>query len=186
MPRWTEAMRVLNRQWLEIYWALHQFETDSPRLAELYPTLFSIYGGITRCRASDWRDLSIALGELDANLAHRAELTAFYDDHLGAAPVRLFQQPEGTALWRYPLLVPSEHRNRLLDALWSEGILDATRWYPSLQPMRRALAPDLPTTSTPVADQLAREIINLPLAPDTSRDVAARAAEIVTDYFDTL
>jgi dTDP-4-amino-4,6-dideoxygalactose transaminase len=186
MPPWTEQIGALNRQWLEIYWALHQFERDTPRLAELYPALFGIYGGIVRCRATDWRKLVPALSELDANLAHRTELAALYDEAFADVPMRLLPRPDGAALWRYPLLVPSEHRNPLLDMLWRGGILDATRWYPSLQPMCCALAPDLPNMPTPAADQLAEQIINLPLAPDTDRAAPVTAAQIIRSYFAAL
>lgn len=74
MPLWSSELRALNRQWLEIYWALHQFESETPRLAELYPALFEIYGRITRCRVADWRTLAPTLDALDMNLAHRDEL----------------------------------------------------------------------------------------------------------------
>src|SRR5664279_4515862 len=39
VPMQTEARRRLNREWLEIYWALHQFDAQNPRLKELYPCL---------------------------------------------------------------------------------------------------------------------------------------------------
>ena len=100
--------------------------------------------------------------------------------------MRLFERAPETILWRYPLLVPSEQRGALLEALWAEGVFEATRWYPSLQPMRRALAPDLPITPTRTADQFAEQIVNLPLSPETDRTLAARAAEIVLDYFGRL
>lgn len=183
LPPWSERLQALNRQWLEIYWALHQFESDTPRLAALYPTLFDIYGEIVGCKATHWRDLPPVLGRLDANLAHRAELAALYDEALASVQARPLLRPTGSVLWRYPLLVPPDHRNPLLDALWGAGILDATRWYPSLQPMHSALAPDLPRMPTPNADRLAAEIINLPLSLDTTRQNAARTAQVIVEYF---
>lgn len=186
MPLWTETLQALNRQWQEIYWALHQFEGETSRLAELYPTLFDIYGEITRCRVANWRGLPPALDALDKNLAHRDELALLYDEQLAAAPVRLFERPAGTFLWRYPLLVPDAQRNKLLARLWEAGIFEATRWYPSLQPMRRTLTPDLPATPTPAADALAQQIINLPLSPETDREQASKAIRIILDYFRAL
>lgn len=185
MPLWGNELKALNRQWLEIYWALHQFENETPRLAELYPTLFDIYGRITRCRITDWRDLLATLDTLDADLAHRAELALLYDERLAAAPVKRFHRPADVFLWRYPVLVPAEHRSSLLERLWGVGIFEATRWYPSLQPMLRALTPALPATPTPAADALAQEIINLPLSPATSRQQAAEIARIISSDFQT-
>lgn len=186
MPLWSKALQALNRQWLEIYWALHQFDGDNSRLAELYPALFDIYGQITRCRAADWRALAPALDRLDENLAHRRALAEFYDEQLAGLPVRSLSRPEDTSLWRYPLLVPAEHRNVLLERLWEAGIFEATRWYPSLQPMLRALAPGSPTTPTPAADALAQQIVNLPLAPETTPEQAREVVRVIVEYFEAL
>ena len=123
------------------------------------------------------QDLRHALNRLDENLAHRRELASFYDQSFADASVRLLKHPDDAILWRYPLLVAKQDRNRVLESLWNEGIFEATRWYPSLQVMRNALAPDLPITATPVADQQADEIINLPLDYETT----AKAVQIVLD-----
>ncbi len=179
LPLWNRSLERLNHQWLEIYWPLHQFEAENPHLPELYPALFRIYESITRYRLPDahWKKLRAELGSLDDNLAHRAEVAHRYDAKLAADSVlRTLQRPDGAILWRYPLIVP--HRDALLQALWSEGIFEATRWYPSLQTMRAALAPDLPTAETPAADQMADEIVNLPLT-----DQAERAIEVILDFF---
>jgi len=186
LPIWTERLSQLNRQWLEIYWALHQFETDTPRLTELYPTLFSIYGEIVRCRLpeSHWRDLPDALRGLDANLSHRAEIARLYDQRLNVEPLRTLARPDGAALWKYPLLVPRDQRDGLLRSLWEAQIFEATRWYPSLQAMQSALAPDVSNAPTPAADQLAAEIINLPLAPETDRAIAGKVIEVILRYFE--
>lgn len=182
-PPWAEPLQRLNDQWLDIYWALHQYEAYTPRLADVYPALFSIYGGITRCRLPDATSVREALATLDDNLKHRAALARLYDEAFADTPVRLLKRPEGAVLWRYPLFVPPPHRDPLLRALWGEGIFDVTRWYPSLQTMRRALAPDAPSTPTPTADQMADEVINLPLSPDTPQELVERITQIVTGYF---
>jgi len=184
LPLWSNQLERLNRQWLEIYWALHQFESENVRLAEVYPMLFSIYGSITQYRLpeSAAQRLRNELLNLDDQLARRAALARLYDQSLAAlsaAPVRLFERQFST-LWRYPLLVSKGQRNPLLERLWSEGIFEATRWYPSLQPMRNALAPNLPLTATPATDQLSEEIINLPLDPEKVPQVIA----IISDFFE--
>ncbi len=186
LPLWTRKLKQLNRQWLEIYWPLHQFETETPRLTEIYPTLFSIYGSIVQYRLPEsWASgLRTELLNLDANVARRNDLARLYDRTLSAiptAPLRLLERQSST-LWRYPLLVSNGQRNPLLERLWGAGIFEATRWYPSLQPMRNALAPDLPITATPAADQLGEEIINLPLDPDQ----AAQIIPIILETLETL
>jgi dTDP-4-amino-4,6-dideoxygalactose transaminase len=184
LPFWKAPLQRLNEQWLEIYWALHQFEAENPRLPELYPTLYSSYGEITLASlpSAHWRAVNAALTALDETLVHRAEIARLYDERLSV--IGSLPRPPNTILWRYPLLVPAHLRSEILAELWSAQIFEATRWYPSLQPMRRALAPDLPATPTPAADHFAGEIINLPLSPDTERAQAERAAEIVLSYFD--
>lgn len=186
MPLWDEGLQRLNQQWLDLYWPLHQFETETPRLLSLYPALFEIYGSITRFRLPDlYTDALVdELMALDVNLKRRDLLASQYDDLLADVPIRTLDRPDESALWHYPLLVPAEHRDRLLRRLWDEDVFEATRWYPSLQAMRSALAPTLPTTPTPNADQLAAEIINLPLSPDMERDAAEMISEIVLRYFD--
>ncbi len=188
LPEWTDELARHNQQWLDIYWALHQYDAENTRLSEVYPTLFSIYGEITRCRLpeSHWRALRPLLAALDDNLEHRRELARFYDAHLTAVPLRRFERPDSAVLWRYPLRVPAAQRDGLLRALWSAGVFEATRWYPSLQPMTRALAPQLAQPATPEADALAAEIVNLPLAPDTSREQAEQIVQIIIDCFDAL
>jgi dTDP-4-amino-4,6-dideoxygalactose transaminase len=183
-PLWNDRLARLNDQWLEIYWALHQFEAENPRLPELYPTLYSIYGEITLARlpAAHWRELNAALTTLDASRAQRAENARLYDERLAAAPTHLLPRPADAVLWRYPVLVPHEHRDALLAELWGAQLFDVTRWYPSLQPMRHALAPDLPPTLTHAADQFAAEIINLPLAQEIP--YAERIIQVILDYFE--
>jgi dTDP-4-amino-4,6-dideoxygalactose transaminase len=185
LPLWNERLSRLSGEWLELYWTLHQYEADNLRLAELYPTLFDIYGEITRCRLPDshWRDLPDRLHTLDGNTAHRRDLAAYYDEQLLALPVRTLRREVGATLWRYPLVGSGEHRDGLLQALWAQH-LDVTRWYPSLRPMRAALAPELADPPMPAADQLAGEIINLPLSPEIDRAYAGRVVKVISDYFD--
>jgi dTDP-4-amino-4,6-dideoxygalactose transaminase len=187
MPLWKERLERLNDQWLEIYWALHQFDAENPRLPELYPTLYSIYGEImlTRLPSARWRDLSTALTVADGKRERRHEIAHLYDERFATlaetAPIRRLSRLDDAILWRYPVLVPSAHRNGLLAELWAAES-DVTRWYPSLQPMRRALAPALPVTPTPAADAFAEEIINLPLT--VSDDQALRNISAFQSYFD--
>lgn len=185
LPLWSETLARLNRQWLDIYWALHQHEADNPALPTLYPLLLKMYGAITqyRLREAAWRDLSPALAAFDGEVAHRQRLAAVYDEGLRDTPALQFERPVDAVLWRYPLRVPDQQREGLLQTLWSAGVTDVTRWYPSLQPMLRALAPDAPTTPTPNADRLSAEIVNLPLSSETSEAEAQQIVSLIRRHF---
>jgi dTDP-4-amino-4,6-dideoxygalactose transaminase len=188
LPLWSEALARLNRQWLDIYWALHQHEDANPALPALYRPLFQMYGPMTQYRLRDaaWRDLPSALAAFDAETLHRKRLAQLYDDGLQNTPAQTFPRPNDTVLWRYPLRVPASQRDGLMQALWSAGITDVTRWYPSLQPMLRELAPDAPTTATPNADRLSAEIVNLPLSAETSEADAEQIMSLIQSYFAAL
>jgi dTDP-4-amino-4,6-dideoxygalactose transaminase len=188
LPLWKNRLQRLNDQWLEIYWALHQFDAANERLPELYPTLYNIYGEISLARlpSADWRGLQTALALANAEQQRRRDITALYDERFAklaeSAPIRLLPRPADAVLWRYPILVAREHRNALLSEIWASFDSDVTRWYPSLQPMLRALAPDLPALPTPAADAFADEIINLPLS--ISDDHALMNVASFQTYFD--
>lgn len=186
LPMWSQSLSRLNRQWLDIYWAMHQHEADNPGLAALYAPLFDLYGAITRYRLpeSAWRAFPAALAALDESARHRAMLAAVYDAGLNDTPARTLSRADDASLWRYPLLVPADHRDALLHALWEAGALDVTRWYPSLQPMRAALTPNAPVTALPNADRMAAEIINLPLSAETPPEEARRIVRLIQHYFD--
>ncbi|MGQ9907718.1 MAG: DegT/DnrJ/EryC1/StrS family aminotransferase [Candidatus Flexifilum sp.] len=162
-PLLTDTLRRRARQWDDLYWALHQHDADQPALAALYPPLFAHYGDLTTIRlpADGWRGLLGRLDPLPAAVSARLRRQRLYDRLLGGLPLRL-PAPESTPLWRYPIYVPADLRAALLDHLWSEGFHSVTRWYPSLQPMARALVPHR-STETPHADRLGAEVIALPL-----------------------
>jgi dTDP-4-amino-4,6-dideoxygalactose transaminase len=185
VPLWDERLAAMTAQWNSLYWALHQYETDNPRLLSLYPQLFDLYRDLVVYRLPDryWDDLPAALTELPANLAHRAHLAAICDELLADLPVRTLPRPEGSILWRYPLLVPAENRDDLLNHLWSNGVRDATRWYPALGHMRAALAPDLLSQETPNADRFAAEIVNLTVDRSVEEGDARRVMALIRNYF---
>ena len=181
-PEWNEQHAQQSEEWSQLYWALHQFETQNPRLAALYPPLFDLYRELIvyRLPPSYWADLPDSLSQLPANLQARAAIAALYDDALSAAPVTPLPHPAGTAIWRYSLL--TSRRDELLRQLWQDGFHEVTRWYPSLRPMLAALRPDLSIPPTPNADHLDREIINLPV--DIPGEQAARLAQAIHRFFD--
>ena len=184
LPPWSKPLERLRDQWTELYWLLHQYEKPNPPLTTIYPQLFQLYGNLTRYQFDFSRAESLATGlaNLRANLAHRTEIASFYDERLANLPIHTLLRPPGHVLWRYPLLVPVQHRDGLLELLWENGIL-ASRWYPSLEPMLSALAPNIEKKELPGAEQLATEIINLPVDQTVDMELSETITEIIKDYF---
>jgi len=184
LPSWGAQIEQSWEQWSELYWLLHQYEASNPQLAATYPELFRIFGDITRYQlpASHWDALAPSLAALENNLSHRYEMAGLYDEYFRFAQVRTLRRPQGHVLWRYPLLVAREDRDSLLDKLWENDIL-ASRWYPSLSPMLAALNPSAEKETTPGADQLGAEIINLPVDHTADAETVKRIAEIVQAHF---
>jgi dTDP-4-amino-4,6-dideoxygalactose transaminase len=203
MPVWGDSLMGLTNQWNALYWALHQYEADNPRLLDLYSALYSIYGDLTgyRLPADEWRDVPELLRNLPENLAHRAAMAAVYDVLLNPHPHPLslrargeiqtqnriplwtLARAEGAVLWRYPLLVEADVRDDLLHYLWENGVADATRWYPPLRYMTAALTPDVPQPPTPNADTLGASIINLRVDPGIDHEYAKRMARLIQAFF---
>ncbi|MBA3870722.1 MAG: DegT/DnrJ/EryC1/StrS family aminotransferase [Anaerolineae bacterium] len=191
LPVWDDRLMVLTNQWNGLYWPLHQYESQNPRLLDLYPQLFTLYGDLTayQLTADDWADLPALLRDLPDNLARRAQLATLYDVLLQTDnPLILpsLERPMGSILWRYPLLVKADMRDELLGYLWEQGIHEATRWYPPLRPMTTALAPDLSQPPTPAADALGASIINLPLDADIDEQFVRRVAERIHAFLDDI
>ena len=191
-PLWDDHLIVLTNQWNGLYWPLHQYESQNPRLLDLYPHLFALYGDLTvyQLTDDDWDDLPTLLRDLPENLAHRRELASLYDSQLGITDLTASHpflqpllRPVGSILWRYPLLVQPDIRDDLLGYLWEQGIHEATRWYPPLRPMTIPLAPQHLQSPTPVADLLGASIINLPVDQSTDAQAAQRITAFIHDFF---
>ena len=185
LPEWSPRLEVLEDQWLQLYWALHQFETANPKLPALYPALYKAFGEIVRYRLSNFPfgDLVDALESLRQNLAHRRAIAAIYRDSLADMPgLRTLAEPPGLITWRYPLRVGQGRRDALLRHLWSEGFHEVTRWYPSLRHMLSTLTLDPCFDSTPGADRLGDEIINLPVDAGIDSDTSRWLASTIKKY----
>jgi dTDP-4-amino-4,6-dideoxygalactose transaminase len=165
-PLDDDLLRLAN-QWHGLYWPLHQYESSTPGLLDLYPRLFDLYGAITvyQLADSDWAGLAERLDALPAGRERRLRLAEGYDAGLAGLPVTRFERPAEAMLWKYPVLVEAGQRDDVLEALWAAGQHEVTRWYPSLRPMARALAPDVDQPPTPQAGRLGAMIVNLPLHP---------------------
>ena len=185
LPTWSKHLEDLNRQWLEIYWAFHQFEDVNKDLLKLYPGLYQIYNPLTGFQVPEsyWDRLLKPLRSLPANLDRRRKMTSILESQLAGLPIRKLVTPNGSILWKYPLLVSPDDRNHLLDYLWQQDVGLATRWYPSIRIMLKALGTQAPDQETPGADRLAAEIINLCIDSNVDIGDTTRTAGIIKSYF---
>jgi dTDP-4-amino-4,6-dideoxygalactose transaminase len=188
-PVWDDHRIALTNQWHSLYWILHRFETQNPRLTELYPQLFALFGDLTvyQLANTDWGALPALLRDLPHNLARRAHLAALYDAVFNTDANRALlpplRRPSGAVLWRYPLLARASLRDDLLQHLWEHDLHEATCWYPTLRPMTTALAPYLTQPPTPNADLLGASIINLPLDHSVTENDVLRTVEAVRTFW---
>jgi dTDP-4-amino-4,6-dideoxygalactose transaminase len=189
-PLWDEQLMALTNQWNSLYWSLHQFEAHNPRLLELYPQLFAIYGDLTIYRLADeeWADIPALLRDLPTNLAQRAHLVSLYDAALQTELDKIpqLQRPSGAILWRYPLLVQPDLRADLLNYLWEQGFHEVTRWYPPLRTMTITLAPHLTQPLTPIAEMLGASIINLPLDEQVNEAYVQRTTDAIRTFLENV
>ncbi len=193
-PVWDDSFMALTNQWNGLYWSLHQYESQNPRLLDLYPPLFDLYSDLAvyQLAADDWADLPALLRDLPQNLAHRHQLAALYDSQLEITNLKNspflppLARPTGSILWRYPLLLQPEVRDDLLAYLWEQGIHDATRWYPPLRPMTTTLATQITQPLTPVADSLGASIINLPLDENVDQSDVRQITHLIHEFMDIL
>ena len=185
LPKWSKRFEELNRQWLEIYWAFHQFEDVNKDLLKLYPGLYEIYNLLTgfQLPESYWDRLLEPLRSLPVNLDRRRKMTSILESRLEGLPIRRLYTPNGSILWKYPLLVSPDDRNQLLDYLWQHEIGLATRWYPSIRIMLKSLEKQGPDQETPGADRLAAEIINLCVDSNVDISDTRRTASVIKSYF---
>ncbi len=182
-PLWSESLARMTREWNDLYWALHRHEDSPSHLEALYPALFERYAPLVRYRlpADYWDDLPAALNALSANTTARRERAQVWRSAFSALShpaIRLLSTHD--ALWRFPIFVPAPQRADALQALWDCGV-DATCWYPALQPMLRALKPGAQPDPTPSAARWSAEVITLPLAQPLSPQLLSRAAHAVSD-----
>jgi dTDP-4-amino-4,6-dideoxygalactose transaminase len=177
LPAWGDSHIDQTNQWLALYWALHQYDDQQPRLCSFYPALYDLYGGLVSYRLTDadYTGLAGKLQCIATERDRRLALAARYDAALlGPSAGSTLPRPPGSTLWAYPLLVPAAERDDRLHQLWDAGIHQAARWYPSLQPMLRALCPAQPHPPTPQADSLAARVITLPLTPEADPESISR------------
>ncbi len=113
--------------------------------------------------------LRVKLGHLEEANRRRRLLADRYDELLADLPMvkrpwRSGDRPE--ALYLYTICVPSDKRDGLLNELRTAGI-DARVYYPQMLHQITAYSDVSSETSCPVAEELQKTMLSLPIAPTT-------------------
>ena len=113
--------------------------------------------------------LRVKLRHLDEANRQRSALADVYDKFLAGIPmVRRPWRSEGLpeALYLYTICVPSDKRDGLLNELRTAGI-DARVYYPQMLHQIAAYNAGSSEASCPVAEELQKTMLSLPIAPTT-------------------
>jgi UDP-2-acetamido-2-deoxy-ribo-hexuluronate aminotransferase len=165
--------------------------TDSEERAQLYRSLRSHGEGASRYEVLrvgmngrlDTLQAAVLLAKLplfESELARRAEIAALYDRELAGLVTIPARVPESTSAWAvYAVLFKdSETRDHAQAALREAGIASAI-YYPKPlhhQPAYRGVHDGV---ALPVAEDIARRILALPIHPDLSDGDAARVCSVL-------
>lgn len=128
--------------------------------------------------------LRVKLRHLDEANRQRSALADVYDKFLAGIPmVRRPWRSEGLpeALYLYTICVPSDKRDGLLDELRTAGI-DARVYYPQMLHQIVAYNAGSPEASCPVAEELQKTMLSLPIAPTTFHILAAEICDRIRQF----
>ena len=128
--------------------------------------------------------LRVKLGHLDEANRRRRLLADRYDELLADLPMvrrpwRSGDWPE--ALYLYTICVPSDKRDGLLNELRTAGI-DARVYYPKMLHQIAAYRADSSEASCPVAEELQKTMLSLPIAPTTTSEQISEICERIRQF----
>ena len=128
--------------------------------------------------------LRVKLGHLDEANRRRSALADLYDGLLANLPmVKRPWRSEGLpeALYLYTICVPSDKRDGLLNELRTAGI-DARVYYPQMLHQIAAYNASSSEASCPVAEELQKTMLSLPIAPTTFHILAAEICDRIRQF----
>ena len=128
--------------------------------------------------------LRVKLGHLEEANRQRSLLADRYDELLADLPMvkrpwRSGDRPE--ALYLYTICVPSDKRDGLLNELRTAGI-DARVYYPQMLHQIAAYSDGSSETSCPVAEELQKTMLSLPIAPTTTPEQIREICERIRQF----
>ncbi|MCS4309435.1 dTDP-4-amino-4,6-dideoxygalactose transaminase [Rheinheimera pacifica] len=125
----------------------------------------------------------VQLTKMPAITYSRQQTCKRYNEHFGRLP--LVQVPHSdfndVTPFLYYIRVPAEHRQPLRDYMKADGIDTGIHWQPGHY---FALLKDMPRGKLEVTEQIASEILSLPLHSMMSEDDVLRVITSVTRYFE--
>ena len=124
--------------------------------------------------------LRVKLSRLDEWNARRREIANQYTTLLSSADVSLPFVPEYAEPVWHLYVIRSKHRDALKAHLERQGVSTVIH-YPT-PPHRQACYPDFHGNSLPIADQLAAEVLSLPMSPTMSSDEVEYVARCVEAF----
>ena len=128
--------------------------------------------------------LRVKLRHLDEANRRRSALADLYDGLLANLPmVKRPWRSEGLpeALYLYTICVPSDKRDGLLNELRTAGI-DARVYYPQMLHQIAAYNASSSEASCPVAEELQKTMLSLPIAPTTFHILAAEICDRIRQF----
>jgi len=128
--------------------------------------------------------LRVKLRHLDEANRRRRLLADRYDELLADLPMvrrpwRSGDRPE--ALYLYTICVPSDKRDGLLNELRTAGI-DARVYYPKMLHQIAAYSDGSSEASCPVAEELQKTMLSLPIAPTTTSEQISEICERIRQF----
>lgn len=127
--------------------------------------------------------LSVKLHYLNKNNTRRRELAALYSQILGGLPVRLPQEHSGFTHVYHQYTLRTNKRDELQEYLTAQGI-ETSIHYPLPLHLQKAFRNQgRKGGSLETAEQLAQEIVSLPLYPQLSEEEIKYVGEHVTEFF---
>lgn len=141
----------------------------------------NIYQGLN-CRLDPMQAaiLSFKLSYLEEECARRMELAKVYESHITNTLIRkpLYSE-NGDMVWhQYVLMTP--HRDELRSYLSSKGV-ETEIHYPAA-PHRQPCMAEYSELVLPIADQVAREVLSIPISACTSSEDAAAISNIINEF----
>lgn len=128
--------------------------------------------------------LRVKLGHLDEANRRRRLLADRYDELLADLPMvkRPWRGEEShEALYLYTICVPSDKRDGLLNELRTAGI-DARVYYPKMLHQIAAYGDGSSEASCPVAEELQKTMLSLPIAPTTTSEQISEICERIRQF----
>lgn len=124
--------------------------------------------------------LRVKLNTLDAWNAKRREVASIYSAQIHHAGVVTPVVPEFAEPVWHLYVVRTHQRDALRDAMQVRGVGTVIH-YP-VPPHKQACYPEFANNSLPLAEQLANEVLSLPMSPVMTREQVAKVVESVNEF----